>query len=66
MKGDTELRVVTATGAVLNAERRLAAKSICADARMLEYEHKIREEDRMRKRQMYYASLPDGSPVRRP
>jgi hypothetical protein len=61
-----ELKIVTAAGSVINAERRSVVKSVCADVRMLEYEHKIREEDRMRKRQMYYASLPDGSPVRRP
>lgn len=59
-----ELRVVTAAGSVINAERRLVVKWVSADIRMLEYEHKIREEDRMRKRQMY-ASLSNGSPVRR-
>jgi hypothetical protein len=65
-EGGRELKIVTAAGAVINAERRLLAAWICADVRMLEYEHRIREEDRMRKRQMYYATHPDGSAVRRP
>ena len=60
------LTAVTATGAVINAERRCVVVWVGAlNFRMLEYEQRIREEDRMRKRQMYFVTHPDGSANRR-
>jgi hypothetical protein len=59
--GYGELIVVTAAGAVINAEHRFVHDWSCVDCRMLEYEKRVRLADRLRKRQLYFAQQESSS-----
>jgi hypothetical protein len=56
--------LVTATGAVLNAERRFAHEPV-ADCRMQEYEKRVRVAERLRRQELYTAGQQGQASIRR-